>query len=53
MYNFAYWDFFHVLCRLLFFIFKINFLKKYFSNTTRVSNSLDPVQARHTACNSY
>ena len=26
--------------------FKINFLKIYFRNTTRVSNSLDPDQAR-------
>ena len=35
-----------MLCRLLTF-FKINFFKKYFRNTIRVSNKLDPDQARH------
>ena len=42
------------LCLLVFacifvvclFIFKINFLKTSFRNTTRVSNNLDPDQAR-------
>ena len=29
------------------FFFKINFFKKKFRNTIRVSNSLDPDQARH------
>ena len=33
------------LCRLMFF-FKIIFLKNYFRNTIRVSNSLDPDQTR-------
>ena len=36
----------HIFCCLLIF-FKINFKKKYFSNTIRVSNSLDPDQAQH------
>ena len=29
------------------FVFKINFFDKFFQNTIRVSNSLDPDQARH------
>ena len=37
--------YFPFVCRLL--ILKISFLKNYFRNTIRVSNSLDPDQARH------
>ena len=37
---------FMLFCSLLFF-FKINFSKNSFGNTIRVSNSLDPDQARH------
>ena len=48
-------------CRLLIFFFKINFLKsKSFSNSIRVSNSLDPDQDRpvgpvwvQTVCKGY
>ena len=40
--NFAY---FFVVCR--FFFSKLTFSKNYFGNTIRVSNSLDPDQARH------
>ena len=35
-----------LFCRLLIF-FKINFFEKKIRNTIRVSNSLDPDQARH------
>ena len=38
--------FFILFCRLLIF-FKITYLKKIFMNTIKVSNSLDPDQARH------
>ena len=37
---------FHDFCRLLIF-FKIKFLKNSFRTTIRVSNNLDPDQARH------
>ena len=39
-------DNFAFFCRLLIFFFKIIFFEKYFRNTIRVSNSLDPDQAR-------
>ena len=39
--------FFMLFCRLLFFFFKSTFLKDSFRNVIRVSNSLDPDQARH------
>ena len=38
-------NFFYEFCRLL--IFKIRFFEQYFRNTIRVSNTLDPDQARH------
>ena len=37
---------FKIYCRLLSF-FKITFFKNSFRNTARVSNSLEPDQARH------
>ena len=46
---FAYWVILHALCRLLiFFFFRIQIFSKssFKNNTTRVSNSLDPDQAR-------
>ena len=36
-----------LICRLLIFFFKIHIFSKIFRNTIRVSNSLDPSQARH------
>ena len=39
-------EFFMLFCRLLIF-FKINFFINSLRNTIRVSNSLDPDQARH------
>ena len=42
---FACWEILNAFCRLLIF-FKINFLKNSFRNIIRVSNTLDPDQAR-------
>ena len=44
--HFAYWVILHAFCCLRFFS-KSTFSKNSFRNTIRVSNSLDPDQARH------
>ena len=46
MFNSAYWVIFHALSSSVFFS-KSTFLKNSFRNTIKVSNSLDPDQARH------
>ena len=43
----AFFFFFFFFLSSVDFFFKINFFKKSFKNTIRVSNSLDPDQARH------
>ena len=52
MYNqvyqfFAPWEIFHALLSSTDFFSKSTFSKKYFRNTIRVSNSLEPDQAPH------
>ena len=43
---FAPWEIFHDFCRLMIFFFRIKFFEKFFQNSIRVANSLDPDQAR-------
>ena len=45
--NFAYWEIFNVLLSFADLFSKSSFWQKFFRNTTRVSNSLDPDQALH------
>ena len=43
---FPFWSIIHAFGRLPFFVSKSTFLKKSFRNSIKVSNSLDPDQAR-------
>ena len=59
-YGFACWAILHAILSFMDFFFLINFFKKIFWNTIRVSNSLDPDQAKtlgliwvQTICNGY
>ena len=46
-FNSACWVIFMLFCRLLIFFPKSTFLKNSFRNTIRMSDSLDPDQAKH------
>ena len=47
LFAYYYWVILHTFLLSAYFFFKINFFEKKFRNTIRVSNSLEPDQARH------